>query len=148
MIGLRALYSDHVLLRYALFSRRSTSARLAQLVEHQTFNLLACQVGPFHLTLTHINSEMNCIAKNRRPDSQKLETRRRGENFNAYQEQRHIFAFFLFDLLCDARKDSENLNFILKQCLILSNVCVIIGMRRLIGDSHQDLMRFKNNKRA
>ena len=23
----------------------------------------ACQVGPFHLTLTQINSEMNCIAK-------------------------------------------------------------------------------------
>ena len=63
--------------------------------------VLACEVGPFHLTLTQINSEMNCIAKNKCPDSQKLDTRRRGENFNACQEQRHvylIFAFFLFDL--------------------------------------------------
>ena len=47
--------------------------------------VLACQVGPFHLKLTQINSEMNC----------------RGEKFNVCHEQRHvylIFAFFLFDL--------------------------------------------------
>ena len=41
-----------------------------------------------------------------------------------------FFALFLFD----ARKDSENLTFILKQSLILLNVCVIIGTRP-IGDS-------------
>ena len=45
--------------------------------------VLACQVGPFHLTLTQINSEMNCIAKNKCPESQKLDMRRRGENLNA-----------------------------------------------------------------
>ena len=45
--------------------------------------VLACQVGPFHLALTQINSEMNCIAKNKCPESQKLDTRRRGENLNA-----------------------------------------------------------------
>ena len=27
--------------------------------------VFACQVGPFHLTLTQINSEMNYIAKNK-----------------------------------------------------------------------------------
>ena len=45
--------------------------------------VLACQVGLFHLTLTQINSEMNCIAKNQSSESQKPDTRRRGENLNA-----------------------------------------------------------------
>ena len=45
--------------------------------------VLAYQVGPFHFTLTQINSEMNCIAKNKCPESQKLVTRRRGEKLNA-----------------------------------------------------------------
>ena len=35
--------------------------------------VLACQVGAFHLTLTQINSEMNCIAKNKYPESQNAE---------------------------------------------------------------------------
>ena len=43
--------------------------------------VLACQVGPFHLTLAQIKSEMNSIAKNKCPDSQKLDTRRREEDF-------------------------------------------------------------------
>ena len=46
--------------------------------------VLACQAGPFHLTLTQINSEMNCIAKNKCPESQKLDTRRRGENATSH----------------------------------------------------------------
>ena len=42
--------------------------------------LLACQVCPFHLKLTQINTEMNCIAKNKCPESQKLDKRtHRGE---------------------------------------------------------------------
>ena len=45
--------------------------------------VLACQVGPFHLMLTQINSEMNYIAKNKYPESQKRDTRHRGENLNA-----------------------------------------------------------------
>ena len=59
----------------------------------------ACQVGPFHFTLTQVNSEMNCMAKNKCPDSQKVDTR--------WELQRHItrvksnnmyiFAFFVFD---------------------------------------------------
>ena len=32
---------------------------------------------------TQISSEMNCIAKNKCPESQKLDTRRKGENLNA-----------------------------------------------------------------
>ena len=58
-------------------------------------------LGPFHFKLTQINSEMNCIAKHKCLDSQKEDTRRRGEKFNACHEQRHvylIFGFFLFDL--------------------------------------------------
>ena len=57
--------------------------------------VLASQIGPFHLKLTQINSEMNCIAKHKCTVSQKLDTRRRGENLNAghhtCQEQQHIF---------------------------------------------------------
>ena len=45
--------------------------------------VLACQVGLFHLTLTQINSKMNCIAKNKYLESQKLDTRCRGEDLNA-----------------------------------------------------------------
>ena len=56
LIGSLGLYSDHV-----LNDVRSTS--LAKL-------RLACQVGPFYLTFTQINSEINCIAKNKCPDSQ------------------------------------------------------------------------------
>ena len=48
-------------------------------------------------------------------------------------------------ILCDARKVSENLTFILKQSLILWSFVVTI-VTRPIGDSHQDLIRFNNNK--
>ena len=44
--------------------------------------VLACKVGPFLLTLTQINSEM--IDKNKCPESQKLDTRRRGENTTSH----------------------------------------------------------------
>ena len=37
--------------------------------------VLAPQVDPFHLKLTQINSEMNCMAKHKCPDSQKVDTR-------------------------------------------------------------------------
>ena len=57
--------------------------------------VLATQVGPFYLTLTQINSEMNCIAKKKCPESQKLDTRHRGENLNATsdssQDQEHVY---------------------------------------------------------
>ena len=56
--------------------------------------VLAWQVGPFHLILTQINSEMNCIAKNICSEIQKLDTRRRGENLNATstcEEQEHVY---------------------------------------------------------
>ena len=102
--------------------------------------VLACQVGPFHLKVTQINSEMNCIAKHKCPDeSQKLDTRRRGENFNATSHvsrgTTYIFCILcLYIILCDTRKVSENLTFILEQSLILSSVCVII-VTRPIGDS-------------
>ena len=62
--------------------------------------VLAWEVGPFYLTLTEINSEMNCIAKNKCPDNQKLDTRGRlGENLNATsdscQDQEHVYFYIL-----------------------------------------------------
>ena len=55
---------------------------LVRIMAKYEIMVLACQVGPFHLKLTQINSEMNCIAKNKCPENQKLDTRRRGENSN------------------------------------------------------------------
>ena len=88
--------------------------------------VLACQVGPFHLTLTQINSEMNCIAKNKCPESQKLDTRRRRENLIAISPRvtksnnivcTHYVKVFcilcLSIILFDTSKALENLTFIL-----------------------------------
>ena len=59
-----------------------------------TVMVVACQVDPFYLALTQINSEMNCLAKNKYHESQKLDTRRRSENFDrdittCHEEQQH-----------------------------------------------------------
>ena len=71
------------------------------MVDCKTVVVLACQVGLFHLILTQINSEMNFIAKNKCPDSQKLDTRHRGENLNARtcQDQQHVYVCTLCPLL-------------------------------------------------
>ena len=64
LIGSCVLYCDHVLLRvYALLSWN--------LMAKDEIMVLACQVSPFHLKLTQINPEINCIAKNKCPDSQR-----------------------------------------------------------------------------
>ena len=64
---------------------RSTYLKVShgELMVKYEIMVLACQLGPFHLKLNQINSEMNCIAKHKCPDSQKLDTRRRGEKLNA-----------------------------------------------------------------
>ena len=60
-----------------------------------TVVVLACQVSLFHLTLTQINSEMNFRAKNKCPDSQKLDTRHsRGEDLNARHVSRQNMYMF------------------------------------------------------
>ena len=113
MIGSRARYSDHVFVR--LFS-------------WEAIMVLACQVGPFHLTLTQINSEINCIAKNKCPESQKLDARRRSENMIAISPRvtksnnivcTHYVKMFCILCLCiilyDTSKAPENLTFVLKQ---------------------------------
>ena len=118
MIGSRARYSDHVFVR--LFS-------------WEAIMVLACQVGPFHLTLTQINSEINCIAKNKCPESQKLDARRRSENMIAISPRvtksnnivcTHYVKMFCILCLCiilyDTSKAPENLTFVLKQSPILS----------------------------
>ena len=57
-----------------------------------TVMVLACQVGPFHLALTQINSEMNCIAKNKYPESQKLDRKHRSENFDHEEQQYSMYS--------------------------------------------------------
>ena len=69
--------SDHVVSEFMEFSELTNGGL------YDCCGFAACQVGLFHLTLTQINSEMNFIAKNKCPDSQKLDTRHRGENLNA-----------------------------------------------------------------
>ena len=94
--------------------------------------VLACQVGPFHLTLTQINLEMNCISKNKCPESQKLDTRCRGENATLHVSRATTCVFLhlcLWFIPCDTRKASENLSF--WNSLILSNVCVVSITPRL-----------------
>ena len=97
--------------------------------------------SPFHLTLTQINSEMNCLAKNKCPESQKLDTRRRSENLIAISPRvtksnnivcTHYVKVFCILCLCiilfDTSKASENLTFILKQSLILSSFCTCVSI--------------------
>ena len=110
---------------------------------------MACQVGPFHPKLIQINLQMNCIAKQKCTDeSQKLETRRRDHTIRAKSKYNIYFCILcLCIILCDTRKASENLTFILKQSLVLSSFGVII-VTRPKGDSHQDLIRFDNKKRT
>ena len=86
-----------------------------------------CQVCLFHLKLTQINSEMNWIARHKCPDSQKVDTyihtyilRHETQRWEIQRVSRattcvlDLCILSLWFILCDARKDSEN-------------VCVING---------------------
>ena len=107
--------------------------------------VLACQVSPFHLTFTQINSEMNCIAKNKYSECQRLDTRRRSENLIGISPRvkkgnnivcTHYVKVFYILCLCiilfDTSKASENLTFILKQSLILSSFCTCVTIKSII----------------
>ena len=85
-------------------------------MKKRKIKLLACQVGPFHLTLT----------KNKCPESQKLDTRRRRENLIAISPRvtksnnivcTHYVKVFcilcLSIILFDTSKALKNLTFIL-----------------------------------
>ena len=126
LIGSCALYSDLMLLWSTCFFNG----------EAGNYGVLACQVGPFHLTLTQINSEMNCIAKNKCPESHKLDTRRRGENLNTTsdtcEEQQHVY--FCIFCLWFIQEKCQKIFLPFWNSLIPSNVCVIIGTW-LIGHS-------------
>ena len=116
----------------AVFWSRALAIRSLQLEKHESI-VSAFQVGLFHLTLTQIKSEMNCIAKNKCPDSQKLETRRRGENFVQRVSRAatciflHSFSLIYF-MWCKKRFRKSYIHSV-KHSLIVSNVCVIIGTR-------------------
>ena len=69
----------------AVFRSRNLATSFS--VKKHEIMVLACQVGPFHLTLTQINSERNYIAKNKCPESQKLDTRRRNRDITACHEE-------------------------------------------------------------
>ena len=65
----------------------------------RSMKIMACQVGPFHLKLTQINLEMNCIAEHKCTDkSQKLNTRRSGENLNATSHASRASTTYIFAL--------------------------------------------------
>ena len=70
------------------------------------YEILACQVGPFRLKLPQINSEMNCIAKNKCALSQKLHTRRIGEKLNATAHVSYVTfcVFALFYVIQEKRQ--------------------------------------------
>ena len=53
----------------AVFRLRALASTLFSvgINEKHEIMVLACQVGPLHLKLTQINSEMKCIAKNKCP---------------------------------------------------------------------------------
>ena len=137
----RALFADHV--------RATCEVCLFQceLMVKYEIMVVACQIGPFHLKLTQIKSEMNCITKHKCTESQKLDTRRRGENLNATSHVSRATTYtFLQSLFLHlysmwhktgVRKSAETKSYSV-ECLIT----------RPIGDSHQDLIRFNNNKRT
>ena len=91
---------------------RSSATSLVSVKKHEIM-VLAYQVGPFHLTLTQINSEMNCIAKNKCSESQKLDTRCRGDNLNATLHLSrvttyiHIFFHSLSLIYSDVRQEKH-----------------------------------------
>ena len=96
MIGSRAVYRSRA--KYV-----SESLFECKFMAKYEIMVLACQVGPFHLKFTQINSEMNCIAKNKCPQPEaRHETQR-------WELERHIThlsgattcifcAFFVCDL--------------------------------------------------
>ena len=55
----------------AVFRLRALASTLFSvgINEKHEIMVLACQVGPLHLKLTQINSEMKCIAKNKCPEN-------------------------------------------------------------------------------
>ena len=88
----------------------------SELTNDELYNF--CGFGlPGQSVPPHVDSDkMNFIAKNKCPDSQKLDTRHRGENLNARmcQDQEHVYVctlcpLLVFDLFCEARRASENL---------------------------------------
>ena len=143
LIGLRTLYSDHVLLRIRSFQ--------LELMEKHKVMVLAYQVGLFHLTLTQLNSEMNCIAENECPESQKLDMRRRGENLNTTSDtsesnNMYIFAFFVFDLFNVRQEKRQKVLLSFWNRVFFCRMFVLLLERdRPVIRSHQDLIRFNNN---
>ena len=115
--------------------------------------LLASQVGLFHLTLTQIISEMKCIAKNKCPDSQKLDTtRHETQRWELQQVSRtktcisflHSFSLIYFmwckkifrkSYLHSETKSVECLHSShnLFLCVVLSSACVYIETRIRLG---------------
>ena len=75
--------------------------------------VLAWQDGPFHLTLTQTNSEKNYIAKNKCPERQKLDARRKSRNLIAIspRDTQYIFIMsrcFAFFVLLLGPEGSES----------------------------------------
>ena len=92
---------------------------MAKLMVKHEIMVLACQVGLFHLKLTQINSEMNCITKHKCTVSQKLGMGRRGEKFNGTSR----IAFCIFALLFVIQEKYQKIWFLLWKKVLLCYYC-------------------------
>ena len=133
LIGSRALYSDHVLLLFSV-----------ELLMVNCTREIMVWVLPGRSVPPHVDSdkpaEMNCIPKNKCPDSQKLNTRRRSENLNALSVTR-VKATTCISLHCLSliysmwgKKSVRKSYFHSETVLFCWMFCVIIRARP-IGDS-------------
>ena len=106
-----ALYSGHVTCEVRIYnvSLRLHRAPLAK-------------VGPFHLTLTRINSKTNCIAKNKCHERQEVRTWT--PHHTCQENNMYIFAFFVFHLFYVMQEKRQKILLSFCNSLILSNACV------------------------
>ena len=112
--------------------------------------IMACQVGPFHLKLTQINLEMNCIAKHKCTDeSQKLDAEVRTwmhmPHHTRHEQVQQIFLHSLLHYSMWYKKSVRKPDFHSEAKSDSVEFGVII-VTRPIGDSHQDLNTVKQNK--
>ena len=87
----------------------SESLSHCELMAKYKMVVLACQVGPFHLKFNQINSEINCIAKHKITESQKLDTKLERHTIRVKSNTLYFCILCLCIILCDTRKASEKL---------------------------------------
>ena len=131
---------------------RGTSLKVSrgELMVKYEIVVLACQVSPFHLKLTRINSEMNCVAQMYGEPEARHETLNETLNATSHVSRATtytIFAFCVCIILCEKRK---KISLLLRKKVLFCRVFVLFAAtnRWFITKTFKDLMRFKNNKRT